>query len=417
MTDRHVFVYVDLDGKPQLVGQLWGRMRRGKESATFEYDDAWLKHRERFALQPALALGKGPLHTPAGRQIFGAIGDSAPDRWGRVLIQRNERRKAKEENRPPHTLGEIDYLLAVSDIARQGALRFAEKEDGPFLAEGVPIPPLLRLAELLNAALHVTADEGSDDELKLLLAPGSSLGGARPKASIIDRDGQLSIAKFPQHGDLVPVSLWEATALTLAAKAGIPTPTWRIEKVAGRDVLLLRRFDREGERRIPFLSAMSMLGAIDNDLHSYLEIADALRQYGAQPGEDTPQLWRRVVFNILISNSDDHLRNHGFLYVEGGWRLAPAYDLNPVPLDIKPRILTTAIDEDDGTASVELALETAAHYGLKSPQARNIVREVGAAVSQWRKTASDIGLSKNEIERMSSAFEHEDLAKATTAAE
>src|SRR5262245_44213533 len=172
MTDRHVFVYVDLDGKSQLVGQLWGRMRKGKESATFAYDDAWLKRPARFALQPALALGKGPLHTPAGRQIFGAIGDSAPDRWGRVLIQRNERRKAREENRPLHALGEIDYLLAVSDAARQGALRFAAKEGGPFLAEGVNIPPLLRLGELLNAALHVTADKDSDADLKLLLAPG-----------------------------------------------------------------------------------------------------------------------------------------------------------------------------------------------------------------------------------------------------
>ena len=363
-----------------------------------------------------LALGQGPLHTTAGRRIFGAIGDSAPDRWGRVLIQRNERRMARDEGRAPHTLGEIDYLLAVSDIARQGALRLAENEGGPFLAEGVQIPPLLRLAELLNAALHVTEDSESDEELKLLLAPGSSLGGARPKASIIDRDGQLAIAKFPQAGDLVPVSLWEATALTLAAKAGIPTPPWRIERVAGRAVLLLRRFDREGARRIPFLSAMSMLDATDHDLHSYLEIADALRQYGAQPAEDCPRLWRRVVFNILISNSDDHLRNHGFLYRQaGGWRLAPAYDLNPVPLDIKPRILTTAIDEHDGTASIELALETAAHYGLKHQQARKILREVGIAVSDWRTAASGIGLSKKEIERMASAFDHDDLAKAAAA--
>lgn len=170
--------------------------------------------------------------------------------------------------------------------ARQGALRFAEKQGGPFLAEGVQIPPLLRLGDLLNAALHVTADKDSDEDLKLLLAPGSSLGGARPKASVIDRDGQLAIAKFPQHDDLFPVSLWEATALTLAGKAGISTPEWRIEKVAGRDILLLRRFDRVGESRIPFLPAMSMLDAIDNDLHSYLEIADALRQFGAQPAEE-----------------------------------------------------------------------------------------------------------------------------------
>jgi serine/threonine-protein kinase HipA len=388
-------------------------MRKGRESATFAYADAWLKHPERYALEPALALGKGPLHTPAGRQLFGAIGDSAPDRWGRGLIQRNERRKAREENRPPYTLGEIDYLLAVGDTARQGALRFADKEGGPFLAESVHIPPLLRLGELLNAALRLTADGESDEDLKLLLAPGSSLGGARPKASVIDTNGALAIAKFPKHDDLVPVSRWEATALTLAKKAGIPTPVWRIEDVAGRSALILQRFDREGGRRIPYLSAMSMLDAIDNDLHSYMEIADALRQHGAQPAEDCPQLWRRVVFNILISNSDDHLRNHGFLYHRAnGWCLAPAFDLNPVPLDIKPRILTTAIDEDDGTASVELALETASHYGLKPNHARTILREVGSAVSTWPKIASGLGLSKAEIERMSSAFEHEDLKAA-----
>ena len=292
-----------------------------------------------------------------------------------MLIQRDERRKAREENRAPHTLGEIDYLLAVGDTARQGALRFAAKEGGPFLADGVQIPPLIRLSALLNAALRVTADKDTDEDLKLLLAPGLSLGGARPKVSVIDRDGNLSIAKFPQKNDLVRVSAWEAVALTLAAKAGLPTPDWRLEKVGDRAVLLLRRFDRQVGQRIPFLSAMSMLDAFDGDPRSYLEIADAIRQYGASAEEDCSQLWRRVVFNILISNSDDHLRNHGFLYGPGGWRLAPAYDLNPVPLDIKPRVLTTAIDEVDGTASLNLALETAAHYKLTPDQARAIARE------------------------------------------
>jgi serine/threonine-protein kinase HipA len=412
MTDRHVLVYVDLDGKPQLVGRLWGRVRKGRESATFEYDKDWLKNPARFPLEPALALGTGPQHTVAGRRIFGAIGDSAPDRWGRVLIQRDERRKAREANRAPHTLGEIDYLLAVGDTTRQGALRFAEQEAGPFLAAGVQIPPLIRLSALLNAAMRVSADKDTDADLKLLLAPGSSLGGARPKASVVDRDGNLSIAKFPQQNDLVPVSAWESVALTLAAKAGIPTPDWRLEKVGGRDVLLLRRFDRRDGKRIPFLSAMSMLDALDGDPHSYLEIADAIRQYGAKAEEDCAQLWRRIVFNILISNTDDHLRNHGFLYGPDGWRLAPAYDLNPVPLDIKPRVLTTAIDEADGTASLDVALETAAHYKLAPAQARGIVHEVGTAVAQWRATAKSIGLSAAEIDRMSSAFEHDDLKRA-----
>ncbi len=412
MTDRSLLVYVDLDGAPHLVGRLWARNRKGKESATFEYDGAWLENPLRFALEPALTLGKGPHHTAAGRSIFGAVGDSAPDRWGRVLIQRDERRKAREEKRTPRTLLEVDYLLGVGDIARQGALRFAEQEGGPFLATGVQIPPLLQLPALLGAAMRLSEDGGNDADLRLLLAPGSSLGGARPKASVVDKDGQLAIAKFPQHGDVIPVSLWEAVALKLAAQAGIPTPEWRIEKIADRDVLLLRRFDRRGNARIPFLSAMSLLNAADNEPHSYMEIADALRQYGAKADEDCAQLWRRIVFSILISNSDDHLRNHGFLYEANGWRLSPAYDMNPVPVDIKPRILSTAIDEEDGTASLDLAFAVAPHFGVKPEKAKQIVREVGAAVARWREAAAATGLSSNEIDRMASAFEHDDAAKA-----
>jgi len=408
MTDRSLLVYVDLEGTPHLVGRLWARSRKGKESATFEYDAAWLDNPLRFALEPALTLGTGPHHTAAGRLIFGAIGDSAPDRWGRVLIQRDERRKAREEKRTPRTLLEVDYLLGVGDIARQGALRFAEQEGGPFLATGVQIPPLIQLPALLNAAMRLSQDDGgTDEDLRLLLAPGSSLGGARPKASVVDKDGQLAIAKFPQHGDVLPVTLWEAVALKLAKQAGIPTPDWRLEKIAGRDVLILRRFDRRGQIRIPFLSAMSLLDAADNDAHSYMEIADALRQYGAKADEDCAQLWRRIVFSILISNTDDHLRNHGFLYETAGWRLSPAYDMNPVPVDIKPRILTTAIDEVDGTASLDLAYEVAGHFGVKAAAAKTIVSEVSDAVRKWRETAAAAGLSAAEIERMASAFEHE----------
>jgi serine/threonine-protein kinase HipA len=413
MTDRALLAYVDLEGIAHLVGRLWARSRKGKESATFEYDTAWLANPSRFALEPALTLGKGPHHTVAGRQIFGAIGDSAPDRWGRVLIQREERRKAREEKRLPHTLLEVDYLLGVGDAARQGALRFVEHEGGPFLATGVPIPPLLQLPALLGAAMRFSEDDGgNDDDLRLLLAPGSSLGGARPKASVVDRDGQLIIAKFPQHGDLIRVTVWEAVALQLAAQAGIPTPEWRLEKIADRDVMLLRRFDRRSNIRIPFLSAMSLLNAADNEPHSYMEIADALRQYGAKADDDCAQLWRRIVFSILISNSDDHLRNHGFLYESAGWRLSPAYDMNPVPIDIKPRILTTAIDEADGTASLDLAFEVAEHFGVRADKAKAIVHEVGNAVARWRETAAATGLNAKEIERMATAFEHDELQKA-----
>jgi serine/threonine-protein kinase HipA len=415
--DREVLVYVDLQGQPHLVGRLWARVRKDRENATFEYDKSWLEHRERFSLEPALKLGPGPFHTPSDKPLFGAIGDSAPDRWGRVLMRRAERRRAEREQKTPRTVWEIDYLLLVDDEARQGALRFAEKEGGPFLNDQQPtkIPPLIELPRLLSAAQNVIDDDDSDEDLRLLLAPGSSLGGARPKASVRDRDGHLAIAKFPNKGDEVNTVVWEALALTLAEKAGISVPQWRLESVADKPVLLLRRFDRENGARIPFLSAMSMLDSRDNETRSYLEFVDVLRQHGASPQDDMHALWRRIVFSILISNTDDHLRNHGFLWSgPAGWRLSPAYDLNPVPVDIKPRVLTTAINEDDGQASLKLAYEVAPYFELKEEQARAIAREAGDAVASWRKEAAVLGLGKREIDRMASAFEHGDLKLATS---
>jgi serine/threonine-protein kinase HipA len=415
MMDRETLIYVDLDGVPHLMGRLWARVRKNKESATFEYDEAWLQHPARFSLEPALRLGPGPFHTPTDTPMFGAIGDSAPDRWGRALMRRTKRRRAEREGGAPRTLQEIDFLLLVDDQARQGALRFAEREGGPFLREeGVKrIPPLVELPQLLSAAEHVMEDKDTEEDLRLLFAPGSSLGGARPKASVIEKDGQLAIAKFPRRDDEINTVAWEAVALALASKAGIPVPAGRVEIVAKKPVLLVRRFDREGKRRIPFLSAMSMLGARDDEMRSYLEIVDALRQHGAAPKEDMEALWRRLVFNILISNTDDHLRNHGFLYAgQEGWRLSPAYDLNPVPVDIKPRILATAINEEDSTASLALAMEVAEYFELDEATARKIAAEVGKAVSKWRDEAARHGVGKAEIDRMASAFDHEDLKLA-----
>ncbi len=218
-----------------------------RDSASFEYDKHWLAHPDRFSLQPALKLGPGPFHTPSDKPLFGAIGDSAPDRWGRVLMRRAERRRAEREGTARRTLREIDYLLMVDDEARLGALRFSEREGGAFLAESGParIPPLIELPRLLSASEHVLSDTDSDEDLRLLLAPGSSLGGARPKASVRDRDGHLAIAKFPRKGDEVNAVVWEAVALSLAAKAGIAVPAWRLETIADKPVLLLRRFDRE----------------------------------------------------------------------------------------------------------------------------------------------------------------------------
>src|SRR5690242_6496372 len=303
--DREVLVHVDLQGTPYLVGRLWARMRKDRESATFEYDKGWLAHSERFSLEPALKLGPGPFHTPSDKSLFGAIGDSAPDRWGRVLMRRSERRRAEREKQTPRTLREIDYLLMVDDEARMGALRFTKSEGGPFLAEFGPvkIPPLIELPRLLSAAERALSDTDTDEDLRLLLAPGSSLGGARPKASVRDRDGHLAIAKFPNKSDEVNTVAWEAVALTLAAKAGIAVSAWRLETVADKPVLLLRRFDREQRIRIPFVSAMSMLDARDNEARSYLEFVDILRQHGASPKEDMRVLWRRIVFSVLISNT------------------------------------------------------------------------------------------------------------------
>jgi serine/threonine-protein kinase HipA len=415
--DREIFVYMDLHGDSIPVGRLWSRVRKGRESASFEYAPAWLTHPERFALEPALTLAPGPFHTPPEKALFGAIGDSAPDRWGRVLMRRGERRRAERENQTSRTLFEVDFLLLVDDVARQGAMRFKAEPDGPFLApeDGVRIPPLIELPRLLSAAERVANEEENDEDLRLLIVPGSSLGGARPKASVRDHDGHLALAKFPHEQDDVNVVLWEGVALSLAEKAGIGVPEWRIETIADKPVILIRRFDRAGGRRIPFLSAMSMLGANDNEQHSYLEIADALRQYGAATKEDLTQIWRRIVFSVLISNTDDHLRNHGFLYGSHvGWRLSPAYDLNPVPVDIRPRVLSTAIDMDDPTASIELALKTSDYYGLKQADAAAIAQQVARTVANWRGEAAKLGISAREIERMASAFEHEDAKKALT---
>lgn len=413
--DREVLVHADLAGVPHLVGRLWARVRKNRETATFEYDAGWLRHARRFSLEPALKLGPGPFHTPADAPMFGAIGDSAPDRWGRALMRRMERRRSAKVGSVPRTLQEIDYLLLVDDETRPGALRFAEHEGGPFLREqgGTRIPPLVELPKLLSAAERVVDGEDTDEDLRLLVAPGSSLGGARPKASVREQDGTLAIAKFPHRDDEYDTVVWEAVALALARKAGLTVPAARLETVAGKSVLLLRRFDRDGRRRIPYLSAMSMLGARDTETRSYLEIVDALRQHGAAPREDIQALWCRMVFNILISNTDDHLRNHGFLYEgPGGWRLSPAFDLNPVPVDIKPRILSTAINEDDTTASLALAMAVAGYFELDAGEARALAGAVGHAVSTWREEGARHGLSTAALDRMASAFEHDDLRTA-----
>ena len=413
--DRRLFVHLDDGDFRGPVGRLWLRVRRGREGAAFRYEPEWLEHPRRFALDPELELQSEALNPRPQRGLFGAFGDGAPDRWGRNLILRAEIHAAKVSGRSPRFLTEADYLLGVDDHARQGALRFSEEPGGPFLASAGTsrVPPLVELPRLLGAAYRLDAGTEDDDDLALLLAPGSSLGGARPKASVRDRDGRLAMAKFPREQDPWNVPAWEAVALSLARRAGIAAADSRIEKVAGRDVLLVRRFDRESRRRIPFLSSMTMLGAADHEQRSYEEIAEAIRRYGAAPPEDLNGLWRRIVFTVLISNRDDHLRNHGFLRPEdGGWRLSPAYDLNPTPAPAGGRILTTAITGSDTRASLELAFETCRYYGVALQRAREIAAEVAAVVRCWRDEAARFGLRRREQDLMASAFEHAELERA-----
>ena len=423
---REAWVQMDLRGETVPVGRLWMRARGRRQSASFEYAGEWLKHPLRFALEPALPLGPGAFHSRGG--LFGSIGDSAPDRWGRVLLRRGEVRLARREGRTPRTLFDSDFLLRVDDEIRIGAIRFSAAPGGPFLAEppsegawAQRVPPLLELSRLLGAADRVGCSEEGDEDLRLLIGPGSSLGGARPKAAVRDRDGALAIAKFPHREDDRDIVLWEGVALALAARAGIRVPDWRIEGVAGRRVLLVRRFDRIGRARVPFLSAMTMLGASDNEPRSYLEIADAIRQHGAEPRGELAELWRRVVFNVLVANTDDHLRNHGFVRWGGGgreggaggqagsggaegWRLSPAYDLNPVPIDVGPRVLSTMIDEHDGPATLDRVMATAEYYGLSLGRGRGIAGEVADAVTRWRDEAMRLGASGRACDRMESAF-------------
>lgn len=418
MSSKQIFVSIMLGEENHLVGRLWCHRNKGRESASFEYDESWLKHEEHFALEPILQLTEGSFHTKANQILFGAIGDSAPDRWGRVLMRRGESARAKLTKEMVRTLSEADYLLGVNDESRQGALRFSLEDGGTYLTpkDKESIPPLIDLPKLLSATERYLDDDETSEDLKILLAPGSSLGGARPKASVRDKDGSLAIAKFPKKDDEFNVVVWEAVALTLAEKSGVKTTGWRLETIMDKPVLILRRFDRIEDQRIPFLSAMSMLGAKDNEPHSYLEIAYAIIQHGANPSSDLEELWRRIIFTVLISNTDDHLRNHGFLYERHkGWRLSPAYDINPTPTELKERILSTSINFNDPTASLNTALSVIDDFRIKKDRAYEIIKQVASAVSSWRDVAKQFELSKNEIDRMASAFEHEDLEKARKA--
>lgn len=404
-----VYVFADWIGleQPTFVGTLNADKIKGKEHFRFAYDEHWLKT---FAQQidPDLQLFRGEQHSQ-NTQNFRVFLDSCPDRWGRLLMKRREAFKANQEQRRPNQLGEIDYLLGVHDTNRMGALRFKTDLNGDFLdnQSQFATPPISSLRELEYASLQVEQGNTQDNDylkwLSMLISPGSSLGGARPKASVIDENQQLWIAKFPSRYDDYDMGAWEFVAYRLALQAGIQMAECRIERFNQPfHTFLTKRFDRLGTQRLHFTSALTQLGYYDGDYEaSYLEMAQFLTQQGANTKADLAQLWRRLVFNIAISNSDDHLRNHGFLIADNGWRLSPAYDLNPVPY---AQGLHLNITDSDNRLDFRLAFDVANFFQLTPKQANEIYQDVIESVKHWQTVATEIGISRAEQERMRGAF-------------
>lgn len=412
---NEVEVVVSIGGEDVLAGQLWSHRRRQIESATFGYAAEYLTRGDAYELDPALTLSAGQQQTPAGRPIFGAFSDCSPDRWGRRLLHRGEKQRAGREGGAERSFGEIGYLLGVRDDLRQGALRFRDPETNTYLAEESDgVPHLIDLPGLLNAADRMERDEVGESELQTLLRGGSSLGGARPKAHVLGGAGRVAIAKFPSPtNDEWDVMRWEGVALALAHEAGIGVPNWKLHVIDGKAVLVVDRFDRRGRQRVGYVSAMTMLEASDGDQGSYLDIAEVIEQRSVDTSEDLRQLWRRIAFSILICNTDDHLRNHGFLRTStAGWSLSPAFDLNPDPRP-GPKYLSTAIYGDTAEARLEALMEVAGYFRLSDDEARSVVREVLGATSRWRTVAQGVNLDSAAVEGMALAFEHEqtDLAR------
>ncbi|MFN7700174.1 MAG: type II toxin-antitoxin system HipA family toxin [Deltaproteobacteria bacterium] len=412
MSSRAIEVWADaraLSG-PRRMGTLGTRSIRQKELFAFEYDDAWLERPPSAPLDPALRLYRGPQYLADGRPNFGVFLDSSPDRWGRVLLQRREALRARREARRTRTLTELDYLLGVHDSHRMGALRFREG-GGPFLDDDADLaaPPWTSLRELEAASLHLER-EGSENHrdyekwLRMLVAPGRSLGGARPKASVVDPSGELWIAKFPSAKDEVDVGGWEAVTYALAERAGLTVTAARFQRFgrATHHTFLSKRFDRARTERLHFVSAMTLLERSDGEPGaSYLELAALIARVGAQPSADLEQLWRRIVFSMVVSNVDDHLRNHGFLLTPKGWVLSPAYDLNPVPYGDG---LSLNVSTADNAQDLALAREVAAFFRVSAARARVVEDEVLTAVRRWPEAARKLGLSRAAQAAMAPAF-------------
>ncbi len=397
-------IHIDKAVGTTMVGRLRHIGRRHGRSSVFEYADEWLRDTSAFAIDPEnLPLREGAFYTSSDKSALpGALRDSAPDRWGRQLISRAFSKTGKRR-----TPSEIDYLLGVTDHTRIGALRLRREGENFFdhHVENFRVPPLIQLPALVNAADAVQTDTETAEDLKMLLNEGSPLGGARPKSAVEERDGSLVIAKFPKPDDERSIPHGEVLAMTLARRAGITVADARILDAAGRSAALIRRFDRIGSRRVPFLSAMSLLGLNDGDAATYTDIAEIIRMHSSSPTEDLHELWRRIVFNVLVGNLDDHLRNHGFLYDRNGrWRLSPAYDLNPVPLSEKARELTTWISEQGPEADIDLAREAAPFFALREKQAEAIINEIMSALENWQDTARRLGMSSKDIATYATAI-------------
>ena len=390
-----------------MVGRLYQPLARTDTPASFEYDPAWLRGAHAFALDPRLALWRGEQHPPVDVPAFGVFMDSAPDRWGRVLMERREAAAAEREGRPLRTLREVAFLLGVHDEARMGALRFRSSSGGPFVDHSVnAAPPLTSLREL--AAISQKVEEPGIEKLPeyarwlaMLVAPGSSLGGARPKANFRDPDQSLWIAKFPAKDDRYDVGAWEYVTQVLAERAGIWAPSARLEPLSGDyRTYCAKRFDRDGVRRRMYASAMTLLERRDGqEGGSYLDLAEFIGDYGARNhiDEDLAQMFRRVIFNVLVGNRDDHLRNHGFIREPSGWRLSQAFDVNPSWAKAEHAI---TLDGKSATPSVERAMATAELYRLTPIKAQTILAEVRKVLADWRTVADQHGLGRSEVQRM-----------------
>ena len=415
--ERTIWVYTDWEssGDPQLMGILTAQRIRGKEIFSFEYNESWMTtNQEVIFLDPNLGFYKGKQFLPDEKSNFGLFLDSSPDRWGKLLMRRREAWQAKLDNREERTLFESDYLLGVFDGNRMGALRFKLSPEGDFMNDQkkMATPPWTSLRELENASLQLESEDAINDPeyskwLSLLIDPGSSLGGARPKASVIDENGNLWIAKFPSSRDEKNSGAWEMVLHQLANACGIVVPDAKLQKFSGKHhTFLSKRFDRtENNRRLHFASAMTLLGHQDGADHldgiGYLDLAGFIIQYSPSAKEDLEQLWRRMLFNILVSNTDDHLRNHGFILTQSGWRLSPAYDMNP---NESGNGLTLNISENSNEQEIALALETARLYQLKKEKAEAILTEMQSEISKWRIVAKQFGISNSEIDQTKRAF-------------